>query len=237
MSFCVFLTLCLLTLCGFMLGDYLSRVSTCYLRLLQKTRHPTAQILVLALIRTLLPRPTRQHGSVGSRLILCTLLAAAAVSLWLVPLPGLLKLALFIALAILLLSAAIDARTSLLPDALTLPLLGLGLALALSDDGLVTPEIAVTGVLVSYLALNLLSEIYRLIRHRTGLGGGDIKLIAAVSAWLGWNDALWIVFIGSVFGLLLALWQRKSLSSAMPFGPPLIAATLLILIYRVAEHV
>lgn len=143
------------------------------------------------------------------------------------------------ALVVLVQLARIDWRTGLLPDALTQPLLWGGLALAWTGDGLVTLDVALISAMVSYLALRAVSELYWLICQREGLGRGDVKLVAAVSAWLGWHDTLWVVVLGGLFGLLLALVQLRrgiDLRAPRPFGPPLILATLFIAALSIAKQ-
>jgi leader peptidase (prepilin peptidase)/N-methyltransferase len=72
--------------------------------------------------------------------------------------------------------------------------------------------------------------LYLVIRKREGLGLGDIKLLIAIGALFGYECALLTIFIGSILGsvvgLLLILIQRKGLSTAIPFGPYLVAGTL-----------
>ena len=80
----------------------------------------------------------------------------------------------------LLALAFIDARIKMLPDALTLPLLWLGLLIQLfPETRTVGLELSVIGVLAGYVPLWLFSQAYRLIRKRQGLGMGDLKLLAA----------------------------------------------------------
>ena len=68
-----------------------------------------------------------------------------------------------------------------------------------------------------------------------GMGGGDIKYIAAAGALVGWQKVLLIIFIGaflgSFMGLLQIVVQKKSRKSLIPFGPFLAAATLITLFY------
>ena len=58
---------------------------------------------------------------------------------------------------------------------------------------------------------------------KEALGGGDIKLIAATGALLGWQGVLGPLLIGSVAGgfvaLTLLLLKKKKLGESLPFGP------------------
>jgi leader peptidase (prepilin peptidase) / N-methyltransferase len=131
----------------------------------------------------------------------------------------------------------IDWKTLRLPDALTLPLVALGLAAAWTDsqDALLSGAI---GALVGYGALVAVNLGYRRLRGRDGLGRGDAKLLAAGGAWLGWQALPWIVLLAALLGLLLAALQRArgsplTAESAIPFGPPLALAIWIIWIYGV----
>src|SRR5690606_32770961 len=92
-----------------------------------------------------------------------------------------------VAAFMLMLLAHIDIRTRLLPDALTLPLLWLGLGAAWLGWGRVPLYDAVAGVMAGYGVLWLLLQGFRLLRGIEGMGYGDLKLVAALGAWLGWQ--------------------------------------------------
>lgn len=229
------LLLCaLLAATGFIAGRFLCLISESYCRLYRRWPSATADLLRLAIVRALRRRESRRAHTV-----VALLLSALMAPLGLVFSAELALLAFTAALLLLVLLMLIDGRICLLPDALTQPLLWVGLALAWSGAGLVTVEAALGSAIASYLVLRAFSEFYRLIRQRDGLGRGDVKLIAAISAWLGWQDALWVVVLGSLLGLLLALRHLRTLASLaapQPFGPPLIVATLLIAALRLAEQ-
>jgi leader peptidase (prepilin peptidase)/N-methyltransferase len=129
----------------------------------------------------------------------------------------------------------IDWNTLRLPDALTLPLMGLGLATAWLDS----PEAlyaGVLGALAGYAALLAVGLCYRLARGRDGLGRGDAKLLAAGGAWLGVAALPWVVLLAALFGLVLAILHgarggRLTRETALPFGPPLALAIWIIWLY------
>lgn len=123
----------------------------------------------------------------------------------------------------LLLIAVIDAEHMLLPDVLTWPLIGTGLAasvlLGQGWHGVLSAGIGLA-------ALWLVAWGYRAARGRQGLGGGDPFLFAGAGAWVGWQGLpsvlLWACALG--FSLVIArLAVRRSVSSTdrMPFGPGL----------------
>ena len=122
----------------------------------------------------------------------------------------------------LLLIAVIDAENFWLPDVLTWPLAVTGLgAVALLERG--WPTASLIGMAVGFGGLWLIGRLYRLVRQRDGLGGGDPFLFAGAGAWVGWiglpSVLLWASAAGLslVFGLLVI---RRSVSGTdrLPFG-------------------
>lgn len=111
----------------------------------------------------------------------------------------------------LLTLAVLDARHLWLPDRLTLPLLGLGLAAgpAPFHDRALAAAIAGGGLLLVLLG-------YRARRGREGLGLGDVKLGAALGSWLSPLLLAPLLLGASLLGLLIA-WRHPS-RAAIPFG-------------------
>lgn len=68
------------------------------------------------------------------------------------------------------------------------------------------------------------------------MGMGDVKYLAFIGAVVGWDGALFTLFLasilGSLIGIALAIFSRKSLSLAIPFGPFLAAAALIVSIWK-----
>ena len=122
----------------------------------------------------------------------------------------------------LLLIAQIDGELFWLPDAVTLPLLASGLAAAwLVDGGQVVDRIIGAGL--GFASLWLIGFAYKLVRKRTGLGGGDPILMAAIGAWVGWQGLPWTLLWASTAGLSLvfARWivrRPMAADARLPFG-------------------
>jgi leader peptidase (prepilin peptidase)/N-methyltransferase len=132
----------------------------------------------------------------------------------------------------LLALAAIDLVDWTLPDSLTLPLVLVGLLLAISGDtaglpALATPFEAATGAALGYGSLAGLAYVYRRVRGREGLGLGDAKLLAAAGAWLGPGPLPTLLLGAALLGLVMAVSYRRPLraETALPFGPPLALAS------------
>jgi len=156
--------------------------------------------------------------------VIGALLAAACGARYGLTVTGL--AAVIFALALLTL-AWIDARSGLLPDALTLPLLWLGLLVNLDHRFAMLPD-AVLGAVIGYLFFWLIYQIFFLLTRREGLGYGDFKLLAAIGAWLGWQALAGVVVAASVAALAITFIRRKrcggDLRLALHYGPYLAAA-------------
>lgn len=100
----------------------------------------------------------------------------------------------------LLILAALDLEHQWLPDALVLPLALAGLAVGWVGIGPSLDERAM-GLLAGYASLALIAFAYRALRGREGLGGGDPKLLAAIGAWLGWQQLPFVLLGAGLIGL------------------------------------
>ncbi|QEL64017.1 type IV fimbrial biogenesis protein, prepilin cysteine protease [Oryzomicrobium terrae] len=128
--------------------------------------------------------------------------------------------------------AGIDLDTQLLPDSITLPLLWLGLALALFPVFADLPS-AVIGAMAGYLSLWSVYWLFKLLTGKEGMGYGDFKLLAALGAWMGWQMLPLVILlsslVGAVVGIALILGAGRGRSVPIPFGPYLAAAGLIAL--------
>ena len=131
--------------------------------------------------------------------------------------------------------AMIDAKTMLLPDVLTYPLLWAGLLLNMDSLFTSLPN-AVLGAVWGYLLLWLVFHLFRLLTGKEGMGYGDFKLLAALGAWGGWQILPFVIFAGSllgaVFGIAWMIIKREKHSVPMPFGPWLAIAGFIALIWH-----
>jgi leader peptidase (prepilin peptidase)/N-methyltransferase len=133
----------------------------------------------------------------------------------------------------------IDLDHKLLPDNMTLPLMWLGLLLALIEINgapLFTDlRASVIGAAAGYLSLWSVFQLFRLLTGKEGMGYGDFKLLAALGAWLGWQVLPLIVVlsaaVGSVVGIGLIVTGQRSRQAEIPFGPYLAGAGWLALLY------
>lgn len=141
---------------------------------------------------------------------------------------------LFIALLVL---SVIDAKTYLLPNFLTLPLIPIGIVQGwiLSQDW----QSNAIGAVAGYSIFIMIEQGFKRIRGKDGLGRGDAKLLAAGGAWCGWLALPHIILVGSCTGLLFALYIRikhakdedGTVNEYVPFGPFLALAIFSIWLY------
>lgn len=114
----------------------------------------------------------------------------------------------------------IDLQHRILPNAITVPGIGVGLAAALVlEPGW---RAAVLGVVIGGGGLFLIAEAYYRLRHEEGLGMGDVKMLAMIGAFLGWqlmlSTLLMASLLGSVVGIgMIALGLGDS-KYALPLG-------------------
>jgi len=137
---------------------------------------------------------------------------------------------------ILVYLAYIDLRTFRLPDVITLPLILSGLLVSgLSSQGFVSFQNSVIGATLGFLSLWLLNYLYRFAKQQEGIGMGDAKLLAALGAWLGWFALPSILLIASLTGIIGGLiwlqWNKQNHRSAFPFGPFLVIAGIIELLW------
>lgn len=130
--------------------------------------------------------------------------------------------------------ALIDYDTYLLPDNLVLPLLWLGLLLNTQSVFVSSPE-AVIGAAVGYSFLWLVFWLFKFVTGKDGMGYGDFKLMAAFGAWFGFavlpNIILLSSLCGAVIGILLIVTGKQSKDKPIPFGPYIIVAGWLSVVY------
>jgi leader peptidase (prepilin peptidase)/N-methyltransferase len=134
--------------------------------------------------------------------------------------------------ALLVALAGIDLEHFLLPDVLTLPGLVLGLAVSWAAYWISWQE-ALIGAVLGGGGLWLLGKAWYLLRHEEGLGFGDVKMLAMVGAFLGWQGVLVTVLLasaaGALLGIALVIGGRLELGSKLPFGVFLSAGAVVAL--------
>jgi leader peptidase (prepilin peptidase) / N-methyltransferase len=115
---------------------------------------------------------------------------------------------------------AIDLEHHLLPNVITLPAIAVGLiSSAVLPPGLVD---ALLGVALGGGVLWLIGEAYYRYAGHEGMGGGDVKMLAMIGAFLGWKLVLVTLVlssvVGSIVGLCVIVLKRGGMKYALPFG-------------------
>jgi leader peptidase (prepilin peptidase)/N-methyltransferase len=115
---------------------------------------------------------------------------------------------------------AIDLEHQLLPDAITLP----GIVVGLISSTVLPPGImeSLIGVVVGGGVLWLIGEVYFRYAGHEGMGGGDVKMLAMIGAFLGWKLVIVTLVLSSVtgalIGVLVLVSRRGGLRYALPYG-------------------
>ncbi|MFZ5943368.1 MAG: prepilin peptidase [Bacillota bacterium] len=129
--------------------------------------------------------------------------------------------------AALLVVTFIDLEHFLIPNSVVLfiIILGIGFHIFVRSFSVINAAASFLGAGLFFLLLFILS--------RGGMGGGDVKLAAALGLWLGWPDIALAVFLGSLAGTLISipliLFKIRSRRDPIPYGPFLVLGTIIAL--------
>jgi prepilin signal peptidase PulO-like enzyme (type II secretory pathway) len=164
------------------------------------------------------------HPSPGTMTVSdVTFLACAAMVATITVLPDWPSALVGVALALIVLHLVVlDLAHRWLPDRVVLPLLAAGVLAPLVTGG--DGWAALVGALAGGGTFFAVQRGYRAWRHVEGLGGGDVKLVAAIGAWCGWEPLPMIVGIAALSALLVVairsvLGQTQTQRPyAVPFG-------------------
>ncbi len=144
--------------------------------------------------------------------------------------------------ATLVILSVIDGEFFILPDRLTYPLLMMGFLLTVlypGHLGSITIGQALLrsliGAAAGGLSLWLIGLLGKAAFKKEAMGLGDVKLMAAVGAWQGWQMVLLAIFLGAllaaVIGVGSIIMKKAHWGSRIPFGPFLAAGSLLTLFF------
>jgi leader peptidase (prepilin peptidase)/N-methyltransferase len=149
--------------------------------------------------------------------------------------PSLSYLFYFLFVAALIVITVIDLYHQIIPDLISLPGIGVGLLASL-----IIPQItlfnSVIGILLGGGSLFLVANVYHWLFKREGMGGGDVKLLAMIGAFLGWKAVILTILlgslIGSMIGVMVMVLKGKDFKYAIPFGPFLSMGAVVSLFYQ-----
>ena len=142
--------------------------------------------------------------------------------------------ALFLFCSALVVITFIDIEHQIIPDEISLSGIVIGFVLSFVIPGHHWLD-SLLGILLGGGSLLLVAYLYHLLTGKEGMGGGDIKLLAMMGAFLGWKAVPFIIFasslVGSVIGISIMLVQKKNSKLAIPFGPYLALGAVLYIFY------
>jgi len=148
--------------------------------------------------------------------------------------PTLQSLAVFAFLATLIVVTFIDLDHRIIPDAISLPGIPIFFLFSFAIPG-ITWQSSAAGILLGGGSLFAVAWGYQMLTGREGMGGGDIKLLAMIGAFVGWQGILFTLFaasaIGTIIGLLAMIRSKKGMRMAIPFGPFLSAGAVIDLFF------
>jgi leader peptidase (prepilin peptidase)/N-methyltransferase len=135
----------------------------------------------------------------------------------------------FIFTCALIVITFIDLRHQIIPDVISLPGIPVFFLLAVFFMDVPIWE-ALLGILIGGGSLFAIAFLYEIITKREGMGGGDIKLLAMLGAFLGWKSLFFILFVssllGAVVGVSAMIIKGQDMKYAVPFGPFLSTAAV-----------
>ncbi len=140
----------------------------------------------------------------------------------------------FAFLAALIVVTFIDIDHQIIPNEISLPGIGVGFAAAVL---LGQPQWldSLLGIVLGGGILWIVAASYAFVTKREGMGGGDIKLLAMIGAFVGWRGVLVTVLlgslVGSIIGMGIMLMRRDDAKMAIPFGPFLAAGAVCALFW------
>lgn len=131
--------------------------------------------------------------------------------------------------SVLLCLSVIDFDHLLLPDSLVYTLLWTGLLIASFEMSPVNLHDVVIGICTTWISLTLVAHIFTIIWKKDALGAGDVKLISALAAWIGWYNIPVLIVLSSIIGGVIFMCNKRKFEITInnetqscyviPFGP------------------
>jgi leader peptidase (prepilin peptidase)/N-methyltransferase len=140
----------------------------------------------------------------------------------------------FLFSAALVIISFIDLHHQIIPDIISLPgiIIGLAVSFVFIHIGWMDSMI---GIIAGGGSLYIVAFVFERLTGKEGMGGGDVKLLAMIGAWMGWRGLLFIILLssltGTVIGSISLLAARKGLKAKIPFGPFLSLGALIYLFW------
>ncbi|MDT8271609.1 MAG: prepilin peptidase [Desulfomonilia bacterium] len=133
----------------------------------------------------------------------------------------------------LLVITFIDLDHQIIPDGLSLGGIGVGFIAVIWLP--VAYRDALIGLVLGAGILIAIIYGYYFLTGKQGMGGGDVKLLAMIGVFTGWQGVLFTLFSASLMGTLVGIpWtflQKKGMQAAIPFGPFLSMGALIYVLW------
>ena len=141
----------------------------------------------------------------------------------------------FIFVAILVTISFIDLQHKIIPDVISIPGILLGIIVSIFAFGRISWLNSLIGTVGGGGFLFLVAVIFERITGKEGMGGGDVKLLAMIGAWMGWRALPFIILLASLTGIIIGggalLLSGRGYRVRIPFGPFLSIGALIYFFY------
>ena len=128
----------------------------------------------------------------------------------------------------------IDLEHQIIPDVISIPGIIIGFILSIFFDH-VTWLSSLEGIILGGGILYLVAVGFKALMKKEGMGGGDVKLLALIGAWLGWKSVPFVIMAssltGSIIGIVALMLSGKGLRAQIPFGPFLAVGAILYIFF------
>lgn len=142
-------------------------------------------------------------------------------------------------LSALLVVTFIDLKYQMIPDTISYSGIVLGVVLSLiypflhnTANKLVSFRSSILGILTGGISIYTIGVLGKLIFRKEAMGGGDVKLLAMIGSFLGWQRVILVFFIAPVFGSIVGIILKTRYKvDTIPYGPYLSLATLIVVFW------
>ena len=128
----------------------------------------------------------------------------------------------------------IDLEHQIIPDVISIPGIISGFVISFLLPHITWVD-SIAGIIAGGGILYLVALLFEVLMKKEGMGGGDIKLLAMIGAWLGWKAIPFVILAssltGSIIGGIALLLSRKGLRTKIPFGPFLAFGAILYIFF------
>jgi leader peptidase (prepilin peptidase) / N-methyltransferase len=131
--------------------------------------------------------------------------------------------------------AFIDLRHKIVPDVISLPGIVVGFALSLVPFTPLQWRDSLIGIVGGGGFLLMVAIFFEKMTGRQGMGMGDVKMLAMIGAWMGWQALPFVILLSSVAGSLIGgtflIASRQGVKTKIPFGPFLSLGAMIYLFF------